>query len=88
MKYTPKRMTLCHLQQHKYNCRSFQEMKQTKHGKQIPQDLLMHVQVTQKKNFLEQGSRLGKVGMSRALINGTRLQLNESKKYCAGCDYK
>lgn len=41
-----------------------------------------------KKNFLEQGSRLEKVGMSRALINGTRLQLNESKKYCAGCDYK
>lgn len=88
MKYTPKRMALCRLQQHKWNCSSFQEMKQTKHGRQIPQDPLMHVQATQKENFLEQDSRMGKVGMSRALINGPRLQLNEGKKYCAGCGYR
>lgn len=41
-----------------------------------------------KENFLEQDSRMGKVGMSRALINRPRLQLNEGKKYCAGCDYR
>lgn len=41
-----------------------------------------------KENFLEQDSRMGKVGMNRALINGPRLQLNESKKYCAECDYR